>query len=71
MPLFHTVGGGLGVLGAAQRQAVHVPVPAFDPALVPELCQDQQAAIFAESWHGGFQHPACASCQSCQSGPSP
>ncbi len=37
MPLFHTAGCGMGVLGAAQSLAVHVPVLAFDPALVLEL----------------------------------
>jgi fatty-acyl-CoA synthase len=46
MPLFHTAGCGMGVLGAAQSLAVHVPVLAFDPALVLELLQTQRAALF-------------------------
>ena len=46
MPLFHTAGCGMGVLGTAQRLAVHVPVLAFDPALVLELCEAQRAAVF-------------------------
>ena len=36
MPLFHTAGWDR-VLGVAQSLAVHVPVLAFDPALVLEL----------------------------------
>ena len=46
MPLFHTAGCGMGVLGAAQRLAVHVPVLAFDPALVLELLETQRGAVF-------------------------
>jgi len=46
MPLFHTAGCGMGVLGAAQGLAVHVPVLAFDPALVLELCEAERAAVF-------------------------
>jgi fatty-acyl-CoA synthase len=46
MPLFHTAGCGMGVLGAAQRLAVHVPVLAFDPALVLELLETERAAVF-------------------------
>ena len=46
MPLFHTAGCGMGVLGAAQRLAVHVPVLAFDPALVLELCETERSAVF-------------------------
>jgi hypothetical protein len=47
MPLFHTAGCGMGVLGAAQRLAAHVPVLAFDPALVLELFEAERAAVFA------------------------
>ena len=47
MALFHTAGCVLGVLGAAQRGAVHVPVLNFDPALVLELCETEQAAVLA------------------------
>jgi len=46
MPLFHTAGCGMGVLGAAQRLVVHVPVLAFDPALVLELMEAERAAVF-------------------------
>ena len=46
MPLFHTAGCAMGVLGAAQRLAVHVPVLAFDPAVVLELCESERAAVF-------------------------
>jgi fatty-acyl-CoA synthase len=47
MPLFHTAGCGMGVLGAAQRLAARVPVLAFDPALVLELFEAERAAVFA------------------------
>jgi len=47
MPLFHTAGCGMGVLGAAQSLAVHVPVLAFDPALMLELLETERAAMFA------------------------
>ncbi len=46
MPLFHTAGCAMGVLGTAQRGAVHVPVLAFDPGLVLELCETERAAFF-------------------------
>ncbi len=45
MPLFHTAGCAMGVLGAAQRLAVHVPVLAFDPGLVLDLCESERAAM--------------------------
>ena len=47
MPLFHAASCAMGVLGAAQRLAVHVPVLAFDPALVLELFEAERAAVFA------------------------
>ena len=47
MPLFHTAGCAMGVLGAAQSLAAHVPVLAFDPALVLELFEAERAAVFA------------------------
>jgi acyl-CoA synthetase (AMP-forming)/AMP-acid ligase II len=47
MPLFHTAGCGMGVLGAAQSLVAHVPVLAFDPALVLELLEAERAAVFA------------------------
>ena len=46
MPLFHTAGCGMGVLGVAQSLAVHVPVLAFDPALVLELIEAERATMF-------------------------
>jgi fatty-acyl-CoA synthase len=46
MPLFHTAGCGMGVLGTVQSLAVHVPVLAFDPALVLELMEAERAAMF-------------------------
>ena len=46
MPLFHTAGCGMGVLGSAQSRAVHVPVLAFDPALVLELLESEQSNVF-------------------------
>ena len=46
MPMFHTAGCGMGVLGSVQSQAVHVPVLAFDPALVLELLESEQSNVF-------------------------
>jgi fatty-acyl-CoA synthase len=46
MPLFHTAGCAMGVLGACQSLAVHVPVLAFDPALALELVETERAALF-------------------------
>jgi fatty-acyl-CoA synthase len=46
MPLFHTAGCAMGVLGTAQSLAVNVPVLAFDPALVLELLEAERAAVF-------------------------
>jgi fatty-acyl-CoA synthase len=42
MPLFHTAGCVLGVLGALSARAVHVPVLAFDPAHVLELIERER-----------------------------
>jgi fatty-acyl-CoA synthase len=47
MPMFHTAGCGMGVLGACQSLATHVPVLAFDPAVMLELCESEQSSIFA------------------------
>ena len=46
IPLFHAAGCGMGVLGAVQSLAVHVPVLAFDPALVLELIEAERGAVF-------------------------
>ena len=46
MPLFHTAGCAMGVLGTAQSLAAHVPVLAFDPALVLEFLEAERASVF-------------------------
>jgi fatty-acyl-CoA synthase len=46
MPMFHTSGCGMGVLGCVQSRAVHLPVLAFDPALALELCETERSAVF-------------------------
>jgi fatty-acyl-CoA synthase len=46
MPLFHTAGCAMGVLGACQSLAAHVPVLAFDPALMLELLEAEHAEVF-------------------------
>ncbi len=46
MPLFHTAGCAMGVLGTAQSLAVHVPVLAFDPPAVLELLESERGAAF-------------------------
>ena len=46
MPLFHTAGCAMGVLGACQSLAVHVPVLAFGPALMLELLEAERAEVF-------------------------
>jgi fatty-acyl-CoA synthase len=45
MPMFHTAGCSMGVLGSVQARAVHVPVLAFDPALVLELAETERASV--------------------------
>jgi acyl-CoA synthetase (AMP-forming)/AMP-acid ligase II len=46
-PLFHTAGCVMGTLGAIQSRMVHVPVFAFDPALVLELLETQRSCLIA------------------------
>ena len=46
MPLFHTAGCAIAVLGAAQARAVHVPVLAFDPGLMLELVEAERGTVF-------------------------
>ena len=46
MPLFHTAGCAMGVLGTCQSLAVHIPVLAFDPALMLELLETERSAVF-------------------------
>ncbi|MHC1559857.1 AMP-binding protein [Actinomycetospora sp. C-140] len=45
MPLFHTAGCGMGVLGALTTGATIVYVTAFDPALQLELIETERATI--------------------------
>jgi fatty-acyl-CoA synthase len=45
MPLFHTAGCVMGVLGCLQSGASHVLVPAFDPAAVLELFESEGGTI--------------------------
>ncbi len=45
MPLFHTGGCVLGALGAVSRRSAHVPVLAFDPALVMELIETEGCQV--------------------------
>jgi fatty-acyl-CoA synthase len=79
MPLFHTAGCGMGVLGAAQRRAVHVPVLAFDPALVLELLETERAAMFggaptmiiAMLGHPDFERRDLSSVRAAASGGAP
>ena len=43
MPLFHTAGSALMVLGAIQARATHVLVPRFDPELMLDLIESERA----------------------------
>jgi len=45
MPLFHTAGCVLGVLGAVQSRATQVPILAFEPGLVLELIESERANV--------------------------
>ena len=47
MPMFHTAGCAMGVLGTCQSLAVHIPVLAFDPALMLELLETERSDMFA------------------------
>ena len=60
MPMFHTAGCGMGVLGAAQHRATHVPVIAFDPALTLELVETEKASAIVgvpTMWIAMLEHP--------------
>jgi fatty-acyl-CoA synthase len=64
MPMFHTAGCGMGVLGAVQARATHVPVVAFDPALVLELvetCRASHLGAVPTMWIAMLEHPSFAS----------
>lgn len=43
MPLFHTSGCVVGVLGCIATRAIHVLVPAFEPELVLDLVEEEKA----------------------------
>jgi fatty-acyl-CoA synthase len=61
MPMFHTAGCGMGVLGAVQARATHVPVVAFDPALVLELVETERADYLGAvptMWIAMLEHPS-------------
>jgi fatty-acyl-CoA synthase len=45
MPLFHTAGCVMGVLGSLCARAAHVPVLAFDPAHVLELIERERGTM--------------------------
>ncbi len=47
MPMFHTGGCVLGVLGALWLGATHVPLVAFDPAVMLELIEAESADVFS------------------------
>jgi acyl-CoA synthetase (AMP-forming)/AMP-acid ligase II len=47
MPMFHTAGCVLGVLGMLAARATHVPVLAFEPGHVLELIERERATVFA------------------------
>jgi fatty-acyl-CoA synthase len=43
MPLFHTAGSCMSVVGIPQFDCCHVLVPYFDPGLVLEVCESEKA----------------------------
>ena len=45
MPLFHTVGCGMGVLGTVQIRGLYVLVGAFEPGLMLELAERERANL--------------------------
>jgi fatty-acyl-CoA synthase len=47
MPLFHGGGCTIGVLGAMSQRAAHVSVLAFDPALVADLVEQEEATLLS------------------------
>jgi fatty-acyl-CoA synthase len=46
-PMFHTAGCGAGALGCVSHQLTHVPVLAFDPALMLDLIESERAGALA------------------------
>jgi len=79
MPLFHTAGCGLGVLGATQARAANVLVEVFDPALVLELLESERSTalcgvptmLLAMIEHPDFDHRDLSSIRVAISGGSP
>ena len=79
MPLFHTAGCAMGVLGVTQSLAVHVPVLAFDPGLVLELLETERGAVFggvptmmiAMLGHPDFERRDLSTLRAAMSGGSP
>ncbi len=47
MPLFHTAGSCMVVVGLAQYDCCHVLVPYFDPGLILEVCESEKATATA------------------------
>jgi fatty-acyl-CoA synthase len=45
MPLFHTVGCVLGVLGAVHSRATQIPVVAFESGLVLDLIENERVTV--------------------------
>ena len=45
MPLFHTAGCAMGVLGGVAQGAVQIPIRAFDPAAVLDVCERERASV--------------------------
>ncbi len=79
MPMFHTAGCAMGVLGCAQSLAVHAPVLAFDPAAVLDLIEQERAAwllgvptmLIAIMEHPSFGSRDLSSLQGAVSGGAP
>ncbi len=79
MPLFHTAGCGLGVLGCVQARATNVAVLAFEPGLVLELIESERSTTFsgvptmliAMLEHPDFEHRDLSSIRVAVSGGSP
>lgn len=61
MPLFHTAGSGLHVLGCVQACATHVLMPNFDPSLQLALIEAERSCFFggvATMLRAMLDHPA-------------
>jgi fatty-acyl-CoA synthase len=79
MPLFHTSGCAMGVLGVTQTLGVHVPVLAFEPGLVLELLETERGTLFggvptmiiAMLGHPDFERRDLSSLRAAVSGGSP